>query len=262
MATLVIAEPLTPSRLATALDQVCREALPAFLPTRRWFGDKARIITAVQLAEAPVVAMDHGLLAPALVSIAFQRGDDATYFVPLLATRVPPAEPIAELLAGEERWWISDALHDPVTHAWLLAHLDARAMIAGTNGTFRWETTPALSEKIEAARQAISRVSAAQQSNTSIIYGEAVILKVFRRIQPGINPEVEIGRFLTTRTSFRHVPALLAAWSYVPDVGEPVSLAVAQEYVPSVGDGWDKVLRLLQEPDTAGDDVPRRLGEI
>ncbi len=262
MATLILDEPLTPERLATALPQICRDALPAFLPARRWFGDKARTIASVRLTEATVVPVDQALLALALVTVTFQRGDDSAYFVPLIASQAAAGEPIVELVAGQNHWWISDALSDAVVHHWLLTQLGTQATITGSKGRFRWEATAALSGPIEAAWQASSRVSAAQQSNTSIIYGSAIILKVFRRLQQGINPEVEIGRFLTTRTAFRHIPALLGEWSYLPAAGEILSLAVAQQYIQSVSDGWEYVLQLLQDPATAGDAVPRRLGEI
>ncbi|HEY8447688.1 MAG TPA: phosphotransferase [Thermomicrobiales bacterium] len=263
---LTLSEQLDRERLQAALPRLVEEALPAFLPSRRWFGDKSRTITGVTLRDVSIVPVAEGYLALALLSVAFDAGEPADYFAPLLISKAAATEPLAEIEAGGERWTVSDALTDRSVHRWLLDQLDAGASFTGTSGKFVWEPIAASAgsslDAVDRARGAETRVSAAEQSNTSIVYGTAVILKVFRRVQPGLNPEAELGRFLTTRGGFRHTPALLGTCTYVPNGGEPYSLAVAQEFVENIGDGWSFVVRSLTEPESADVEAPRRLGEL
>jgi len=85
----------------------------------------------------------------------------------------------------------------------------------------------------------------AEQSNTSIVYGGRLILKLFRRVAEGANPEVEVCSFLTERTSFAYSPAVAGTLEYRQAEKEPVSLAVLQAFVPNQGDAWKYTLRAL-----------------
>jgi maltose alpha-D-glucosyltransferase/alpha-amylase len=76
------------------------------------------------------------------------------------------------------------------------------------------------------------------RSNTCIVYGEHFLLKVFRQVTEGVNPELEIGRFLAEKTSFRHMPMLVGAVEYQRSWGEPMTLAVLQTWVPNEGNAW------------------------
>ena len=86
----------------------------------------------------------------------------------------------------------------------------------------------------------------AEQSNTSIAFGYRVMAKLFRRIEPGPNPEVEIGEQLTTRTAFTRVPRVAAFAEYEQAAEAPSHVAVLQEYVPSQADGWSHALDELR----------------
>jgi trehalose synthase-fused probable maltokinase len=106
-----------------------------------------------------------------------------------------------------------------------------------------------------------------EQSNTSLVVGD-LVMKSLRRPPPGLNPELEIARFLTTRTAFRDVPRLAGSVEY-EIAGETATLAVVQELVPNAGDGWaylvsalaDRGAAVERRPDPLVDDV-RRLGAI
>jgi maltose alpha-D-glucosyltransferase/alpha-amylase len=90
----------------------------------------------------------------------------------------------------------------------------------------------------ELAAQAASRVGSAEQSNTSIVYGDKLILKLFRRLQSGENPDVEIGRFLTETAKFERIPPFLGEITMTPANGERTTLGMLQGFVASEGDGW------------------------
>src|SRR5207302_681656 len=81
-----------------------------------------------------------------------------------------------------------------------------------------------------------ANLSAAEQSNNSVVFGERLIFKVFRRVEEGVNPELELGRFLTERTSFTQIAPLAGSLEYRPDRGEAISVAVLQGYEPNQGD--------------------------
>ena len=86
----------------------------------------------------------------------------------------------------------------------------------------------------------------AEQSNTAVMFDHRLILKVFRRVEPGINPDFEIGRFLGERTQFDRVPKVAGALEYHRRRAEPTSLAILQELVPNQGNGWEHALHELR----------------
>jgi maltose alpha-D-glucosyltransferase/alpha-amylase len=83
-----------------------------------------------------------------------------------------------------------------------------------------------------------SRAGSAEQSNTSILYGKELILKLFRRLEPGKNPDVEIGRFLTETAHFTHIAPFRGEISITPAAGEKTMIAMLQGMVANQGDGW------------------------
>jgi len=85
-----------------------------------------------------------------------------------------------------------------------------------------------------------------EQSNTSIRYGDALILKLFRRLQFGPNPDVEVGRFLTEQSQFRGTPAVVGSLDYLSPDGQQASLALLQRFEPNRGDAWTTTLRRLR----------------
>ena len=84
-----------------------------------------------------------------------------------------------------------------------------------------------------------------EQSNSSVIFGDRLILKAFRRTREGLNPEVEIPRFLGEQTAFDHVPRLLGWAEYQARDGMSMPVGVLEAFVPNEGDGWGWVLRTV-----------------
>jgi len=92
--------------------------------------------------------------------------------------------------------------------------------------------------QLDSSQRAISRIASAEQSNTSILFGNQVILKLFRRLQPGENPDVEIGRYLTEVAHFPNIAPLLGEITMTPEQGEKTTIAMLQGLVANEGDGW------------------------
>lgn len=223
--------------------------LAPWLSQQRWFGEKARPIANVSLADSAIAAADGGYWLWLLTDVGFADGGASRYLIPLAAMSEPAgnATPIASLDATDQQAAILDALTIARFRESLLDQLRDQGQIHSLHGTFQWQATTGQAHLIEAAASGSSHVSAVEQSNSSIVYDESLILKLFRKIQPGINPEIEIGRFLTEGTAYRHIPALVGSLSYVAGQAEPVSLAVAQAFVPNLGDGWSFTLRSLEQ---------------
>jgi trehalose synthase-fused probable maltokinase len=107
------------------------------------------------------------------------------------------------------------------------------------------------------------RRGSVEQSNTSIRVGEGAILKVIRKLEEGVHPELEVGRFLTGEAGFASTPAMLG-WTELDGVtgAGTVTLSVLQAFVPNEGDGWSWVLDRLTRPEGQGEATEwlRRLG--
>ncbi|MBI1846346.1 MAG: hypothetical protein HY294_13310 [Candidatus Rokubacteria bacterium] len=199
------------------------EALAAWLPRQRWFGAKARRITGVErLDEVPLAGA-----ALAVLGVSFDDGGTDRYAVPLLAGD----EPI-------------DALDDPAFCRALLELIVTGGRATGRRGVITGARTSALPSGLAVAGVTARRIGA-EQSNSSLVYGDALILKHFRRLVGGENPDVEITRFLTERVRFPYTPRLLGWLDYGDSAGARATLGVAQELVPDAVDGWRWMLERL-----------------
>jgi maltose alpha-D-glucosyltransferase/alpha-amylase len=227
-------------------------ALPGYLQTRRWFAGKARRVLSSSIIETVPLVHDGSLSSLALVEVSYTEGDPDTYQLPISfadgesAAEIiihHPSSVIARLVVrGSEETVdgvLYDALLDEAYGDTLLDVVTRRRRRAGRTGGIRSSRTRKFGDlrgptEVELTPTLLS----AEQSNNSLVYGDRLIMKLFRRLEEGINPEFELGRFLTERSSFEHIPRLAGAIEYVPIKGEPLTLAVLQEYVPNEGDTW------------------------
>lgn len=189
--------------------------LPAWLRARRWFGGQARQLRAVEFIGW--LPLPGGAV---LAMIAATDADSMTTRHPLLLA----CDPDGAVIDGIER---------PALRAFLLERLLAGDTLHGHN--LRCFGVPLVTD--EEIDPTSSRVVGVEQSNTSIIYGDRAIMKVYRRLVAGPNPEVELGRYLTG-AGFPAVPRLLATAQLVGPDGFAADLLVLQDFVPNDGDGW------------------------
>jgi trehalose synthase-fused probable maltokinase len=235
-----------PAAAAAALDRFAAEHGPAVLPRQRWFGSKGRRIASVTMRDAASLGAQAPGAWLTLLDVQFERGPGETYLVPLLVQANGPAE--AEALGrvdtGGAPVRVTDAFDDPAFTGALLGGFTERLTLPSRRGTVRFVRTAAFPAGAAAGGLAPRRLGA-EQSNTSVAYGDALILKVFRRVEPGTNPEHEVTGFLTTRARFPHVPPLAGAVEYLPTGGDPVTLAVLHRFTPNRADGWTWVLEHL-----------------
>jgi maltose alpha-D-glucosyltransferase/alpha-amylase len=226
--------------------------LPRFLAAQRWFGAKTRRIVEARVEDWGPLGDPGAVLA--VVRVVFEEGDAERYAVPLAvrlgetADRLlaaAPAAVVAGIVAGEAAGVLFDALCDDPTCLALLACIESAAAVPTGFGQVRGEPGMALPAlRGEAETLPLRRLSG-EQSNTSVVFGDRLILKLFRRVEPGINPDSEIGRFLTERASFDRVPPFAGSLEYRRD-GAAATLGLLQGLVPGEGDGWTGALEELQ----------------
>jgi maltose alpha-D-glucosyltransferase/alpha-amylase len=228
-----------------------------YVRNRRWFAGKARRLKSAFISDViPVPGAVGGAYLTAVV-ISYAEGDPDTYQLPLAYANQAEAPHILERwphsaiawirVQGEEgRGLLYDALGPPAFAEAVLGAIARRRRATGSRGMLIGSTTRAFARlrgaetvRLEAA------LSVAEQSNNSVVFGERLILKVFRRLEEGVNPELEVGRFLTEKTNFGQIAPLAGSLEYRRDGGEPVSLAVLQGYVPNQGDAWQYTLNTL-----------------
>jgi maltose alpha-D-glucosyltransferase/alpha-amylase len=249
-----IASALSPE----ALRSLDSRALVDFLAGSRWYGGKGSTPASVRIAE--VIPLDWGEDRAALVRVVLRRGDgtEESYQLPLTVREgemsrqhVPPARAVLALVdADGVDALLYDALYDSGVRARLGAALERGATFEGDGA--RWTLTPvgAGTASLESLQ---SSLAPGEQSNSSVIYGDRAILKLFRRLEQGINPDVEITRFLTTRTTFRDTPELLAELSFESSSHGRSVAGMLTRFVAGAEDGWRYALVQLRSYLGAGD---------
>jgi maltose alpha-D-glucosyltransferase/alpha-amylase len=232
--------------------------LPEFLPKQRWFAGKSRQIKSTRIVNW--ARMEGPQAALLIVEVQFEAGEPATYLVPLAMAfgedvnelrHAAPNSILASIVSAQLAGVLHDAVFNDNVCLELLSLIEnaselpaRRAMIQGVRGnSFDKILGP------PGIPLAVRRVSA-EQSNTSILFGDRFILKLFRRLEPGLNPDAEIGRYLTEKTSFDRIPPFAGTIELQPSPGaehaEPCTIAMLQGLVANQGDGWKWTVEELE----------------
>jgi maltose alpha-D-glucosyltransferase/alpha-amylase len=232
------------------------QALPGFLQGQRWFAGKARPIKACEVLDIVPVRSGRDAFYLFLVRVEFDGGNPQTYALPLKEISSPSeAEGIdaagfglkieLENHDGAKTVMFGDAPHTrdfPETLLDVIGHGDK---FAGMSGELVGIPTSVFQSLRGPDSHLEARILSVEQSNTSIVYGRRLILKIFRLIAEGVNPEIEVCSFLTERTSFASFAAVAGALEYRQDGKPAVSLGVMQAFVPNQGDAWKFTLDAL-----------------
>ena len=246
-------EALFQDEARTSLERI----LPGYLQPRRWFGGKARQIRTVELEVAATLNFSHGLAWITLVRVQYTEGPGDTYVLPLTFASGARAEQVRrerpdavvtqiELVESGEQGMLYDALADSAFCERLLDAIGEHGRLEGSVGEAIASPTEQF-ERLRGTGVLQARIVGAEQSNTSVIFGDRLIMKLFRRLEPGINPDLEIGRFLTERAAFPNIPPVAGAIEYRSREGLQGSLAILQGFVPNRGDAWQYTLDALAE---------------
>ena len=216
--------------------------LPGYLATQRWYGEKASAIQSVAIVDSGRTGAIHHLV----VEVQPAGSAKARYYVPLL---LGPSDGLIDAVPTSE------------FHRFLAEMHRDSGSVQLTGGQLVWRRS---SQAAELAGKAAPL--SVEQSNSSVRFGHQALVKIFRRLQSGVNPEIELTQFLTERTEFHNAPALLGWLAYQPNHGDITAIAVAQSFVGAVGDGWTTTLADLHElsptTDSRKDNEERSFGRI
>jgi maltose alpha-D-glucosyltransferase/alpha-amylase len=238
----------------TALERTLRR----WLPSRRWYAGKERQMSSLRIT-ATVPLPER--ITMTFVSVSFTEGEPDTYVIPLGIAEGDQADALvrdqaASLVAmlrrpsGDAEAILYDASVLPSFGTHLLDIVSKRRRVKG-EATLVGHALPAL-RRLGGAGAADGNplevhIPRADQSNSSLVFDDRFIMKLFRKVEPGENPDLEIGRFLSERARFPQVPALCGALEYREATGddEPGTVAVVHQLLPNEGDAWTHALGSL-----------------
>jgi maltose alpha-D-glucosyltransferase/alpha-amylase len=227
--------------------------LPAYLKSQRWFGGKAQEIRSTELVD--VVGMQRaGVDALVLyVQVEYKSGGADLYAVPVIATEgeaaaggnASPALTISGRGAGKDVVF-TDALKSEAFLSLLLDAIQRGLVFRGESGEISTSHTGSLElQETGAAGSLRPRAIKAEQSNSSIAYGERLMLKLIRRLEAGVNPDLEMSGFLTEVARYPHTPQLFGAVEYRNHEGRLMTQGILQAFVANQGDAWEYTMKSI-----------------
>jgi maltose alpha-D-glucosyltransferase/alpha-amylase len=235
------------ARRSDVISLLDNRTLRDFIQRQRWFGGKARAIASARIADwADLAETDAWLL---VVELRFEDGGVDEYVVPFAFTTGSAAGAIARdypasvAAHAEGGGVVHDALFDDRACRALLSLLRRGGDLPTRKGRLHATAIHAAAAGAEEPDGTIQR-TAPDQSNTSVIFGRRLIMKMFRHLEDGPNPDVELSTFLTRR-GFRYVPSTVGAVEYARDGRAPASVLMLQRFVENRGNGWEVALEQL-----------------
>lgn len=226
--------------------------LPAFLLKQRWFGGKGRQIVSTDIADIIPVGNRQPESLVVVVGVNFGEGGVERYVLPLVAVRATNAQnkavPLLRLSDGESAHGhvLGNALETPDFLESMLQAIGGERIFQGERGELLGHRIDAFARLHNASTGPLrAKLLSGEQSNSSVVYGDRLILKFFRHIEEGVNPDLEISAFLTERAHYQHVPALAGFLEYRTRDGKNSTQAILQAFVPNEGDAWRYTLKSL-----------------
>jgi maltokinase len=234
------------------------ESLREWIQVQRWYASKSRAVAGIELVEN-IVLREEPLLLLTLAQTRFATGTHELYQLPLGLRPAGSGDghgrrPPPELIASIDEWDVYDALADPTQALELLRRIRANEAIETSEGCFGFHR---IEGAMELPDDAQARLMGVEQSNSSIVFDERVVLKAFRKLEPGVNPELEMLRFLTGH-GFPNI-APLQGWYDYDGQALAATLGVLQTFLPGAVGGWELALdEITSQPETFLD----RLGSL
>ena len=232
-----------------------------YVQTQRWFGRKAREVKGATFVERVPVSFNSADACITQIQIEYTEEDPETYMLPLSFATGERAEQIrqsspnailADVTVRLKENAVEGILYDGVLDkefcTSLIDMILRRRHLRGIAGEFVAAPTRLLRNGPTAAIRNLEVASIrAEQSNSSVVFGDQLILKLFRRAEEGTNPDVEIGCFLTERVGFPHAPPVAGTIEYRTNNGRAAAVGILQRYVANQGDAWRHALDQLSQ---------------
>jgi len=251
------------------------EVLQPYIKGCRWFGGKAWEISELSIFDNISITYNNQKAYLMLIRITYSDAEPEIYLVPLgfvsgdRADEISgemPQSIIARVITNNKQnykeGFLFDPTYDQVFAAALLKTTERRRQFKGLHGS-------AVGLKTKSFRKLwrinddplLSRINWAEQSNTSLIYDERLIFKLYRRLEEGINPDLELSRFLSEKAGFDHIPLVAGHIEYQRNRRSSITLGMLQGYVRNGVDAWnftlDELDRFLDRAETSSSTEPR-----
>jgi maltose alpha-D-glucosyltransferase / alpha-amylase len=228
--------------------------LPEYFPKQRWFAGKSRVIQTTRVVDW--ASLNQSKSALAIVEIQFESGAPDLYLTPLAMAfgdaaeelqKVAPNAVIAPIVSGGVSGLLHDGVFDNETCTALFSMIENGRELDGRNTRIFGVRSNIFRDVLGPTATPLPvRRGSAEQSNTSILYGDRFILKLFRHLEAGLNPDAEIGQYLTEKANFNRIPAFAGSIEYrTAASSESSTLAMLQGLVANEGDGWKWTLEEL-----------------
>lgn len=221
---------------------------PKFVGAQRWYAAKGQAIERIALREPGQWNAGTETWMLSLVEARGAGSDMQCYFMPMALIwdhgdeerlRGLLHHAMARARRGARTGILLDALADETFCRHLVQAMGENQELDLTHGQLRFRATGAFDQLAGSDVSALSvRPLGLEQSNTSVILGDRLVLKAYRRVQHGVNPELEIGRFLTDVAPFKHIAQVAGYIEYQSRDGEVTNLAILQNFVANQGDAW------------------------
>ncbi len=243
-----------PAQLDTLLhdsqrEQLEREILPAYIRNCRWFGSKARTFRDLKVTEQlPISADPHGAQLW-FIEISYLDAPTEIYAIPVKIASHDAVRSISQnaqhaiiaRFAGNDGAVLFDAIWDATFRSQLFEAIARRQALKARAGDFVGVTASGF-EADQALTSSDSHVVSGEQSNSSMLFDNKFFLKLYRKIEDGLNPDVEINRFLTEQTKFPNVPGFVGAIEYRRPKAEPTVVCLLQRAATNEGDVWTRTV--------------------
>lgn len=222
--------------------------LADYLPYCPWFAQKDRPLRSVQIVETIAIPYQDREAQIVLLQVEYTEGLPENYVLPLAYQPGSTEGGIVNLKIGQETGVVCDALEDKGFLSTLLGAIAQKRAYQGSEGKLVGipsQILTAFSQGSETVNLDPHLFKGAQDNN-SIIYGDNFILKIFRHVEPGINPDWEVGRFLTENKVDNHLAPVAGAIEYHRPNAELMTVAVLRNFIPETSHAWSYTLDSLR----------------
>jgi maltose alpha-D-glucosyltransferase / alpha-amylase len=245
------------SLIASGEASAFEPALQPYIVAQRWFQGKGRALRSVSVRDLLPVSVPGADFRIALVDVQYVEESTETYVLPVTMLEGAAAQQlldehpgavVAEVQPDEgPAAIIADASYVPAFRESLLDAIHGRRRLKGMRGELHGAATGRLRRAVGELDERQGRLMGAEQSNTSLVFGRDIVIKLYRRLEEGTSLDLELGEFLGEK-GFANTPAVLGALDYRHEPGGPArTLAIAQEFVRNEGDAWELTLDAVGE---------------
>ncbi len=234
------------------IDKLEKTCLPKYLQYCRWFQAKARTIRQVQLVEDILLKSEANNFHLTLIEVQYTEGASEIYFLPLSYLSQEeakfleenfPQSIVAKMKIKDKSAYLFDCIYSDHFQKEILALIAHKKTIHGKNGKFIASPAKNFENELYVSEPALqSQVLKAEQTNTSVLYDNTYILKCYRKLEAGINPDSEIIAYLSDKKGFSNIAPFVGHIEYHLPYREKTSIALMQKFIPNQGDAWNFAL--------------------